>query len=180
MRRYTARQYGAMMRQQGLNWPAPTIGPDDLSLPTVRVYRIGRRKVADVIVFVRKDWATVYARPSYDGYRAAYEAVHPRAATGRDVDHLHPKSQAAPQDYCALGVMSAALNRSWNDAEDADSVSQKLYNIPRDRPHRFTSTQTDMERGWAVVSGFLTPFLEIDTAPLTLQTGEQIKAALEG
>ena len=180
MGRFTARQYGAMMRHQGISWPAPTIGQIDMLLPSVRIYRIGSRQLSNAFVFVRKDWATVYVRPAYTAYRSAYSAVHPRAAMGREVDHLQPRSTAAPHDFCALGVLTKSLNASWNDADDPADLSQKLFNIPRNRPHRFTSTLTDLARGWAVASGFITPFREIDTAPLTRQTREEIEAAGAG
>jgi len=163
----TAKQYGAMMRQQGVLWPAPAIGAADLMLPEVSVYQIGGRGADNTFLLVRKGWATVYVKPSYSGYRAAFDAVMPRSSTGRDVDHLWPKSKAAKGDFLALGRISQESNRSWNDGEDAESMAQKVRNMPKSAPHGFLSQLTDLERGWAAVTCFIRPFKEVQSSGLT-------------
>lgn len=162
----TAKQYGAMMRQQAILWPAPAIGLADLVQPGVELYQIGGRDAGNAFLLVRKGWATVYVKPSYGSYRAAFDAVMPRNSNGRDVDHLWPKSKAAKGDFLALGRISQQSNRSWNDGEDFQSMAQKVRNMPKAAPHGFLSQLTDLERGWAAVTCFIRPFKELQNAGL--------------
>lgn len=162
----TAMQYGRMMRTQGVLWPAPVIDSRDLAQPGVIVHQIGRRSPEKVFVLERRGWGTVYVSPSYSDYRAAFDQVMPRTSTGRDVDHLFPKSQARQDQFIALGRIGITSNRGWN-AEDTDqAMAQKVRNMLRESPHSFTSRLTDMERGWAVVTCYIRPMRELDHAVL--------------
>jgi len=163
----TAKQYGAMMRQQGVLWPAPAIGAADLALPEVALYQVGGRKAHNVFVLVRKGWATVYVKPSYGDYRPAFDAAMPRSSEGRDVDHLWPKSKAAKGDFLALGRISQQSNRSWNNDDDANAMAQKVYNMPKSAPYGFLSQLTDRQRGWAAVTCFVRPLKELQASGLS-------------
>lgn len=163
----TARQYGAMMRQQGILWPAPAIGAADLMQPGIATYQIGGRDAANAFVLVRKGWATVYVNPSYADYRGAFDAAMPGGSLGRQVDHLWPKSKAAKGDFLALGRISQASNGSWNDGESHQAMAQKVRNMPKKTPHGFLSQLTDMERGWAAVTYYIRPFKELNQSGLT-------------
>lgn len=163
----TAKQYGAMMRQQGILWPAPAIGAADLAQPDIDIYQIGGRGTDNTFVLVRKGWATVYVNPTYSSYRAAFDAAMPRGSKGREVDHLWPKSKAAKGDFLALGRISQQSNGSWNDGEDHQSMAQKVRNMPKKAPHGFVSQLTDMERGWAAVTCYIRPLKELEKSGLT-------------
>ncbi|WP_298257525.1 hypothetical protein [uncultured Litoreibacter sp.] len=163
----TARQYGAMMRQQGVLWPIPAIDAEDMMLPDVSIYQIGQRSISNVFVRVRKNWATVYVKPAYTSYRAAFDAVMPRTSEGQDVDHLLPRSKGAGADFLALGRISGTSNRGWNDDESYQAMAQKVRNMPTASPHSFVSRLTDMERGWAVVTCYIRPFRELNQSVLT-------------
>lgn len=163
----TAKQYGAMMRQQGINWPAPAIGAADMTQPGVSLYQIGNRDVDRVFVLSRKGWATVYVAPSYTGYRKAFDAAMPANSQGREVDHLWPKSKAQKGDFLALGRISALSNGGWNADETHQAMAQKVRNMPTKMPHGFTSQLTDLERGWAVVTCYIRPFKELKQVVLT-------------
>ena len=164
----TARQYGAMMRQQGVLWPAPAIGTEDMKLPQVSVYKIGGRGLSNAFVLVRKKWATVYVNPAYTSYRAAFDAVMPRTSDGQDVDHLLPRSKGPGADFLALGRIGGTSNRGWSDDESHQAMAQKVRNMPTASPHSFTSFLTDMERGWAVVTCYIRPMRELNQSVLTL------------
>ncbi|EPX80830.1 hypothetical protein [Litoreibacter arenae] len=163
----TARQYGAMMRQQGVLWPAPAIGTADIKQPEVSIYQIGGRSVSNTFVLVRKKWATVYVNPAYTGYRAAFDDVMPRTSDGQDVDHLLPRSKGVGADFLALGRIGGTSNRGWNDDESHQAMAQKVRNMPTASPHSFTSFLTDMERGWAVVTCYIRPFRELNQTILS-------------
>lgn len=163
----TARQYGAMMRQQGVLWPAPAIGPADKALSEVSIYQIGGRGTDNAFVLVRKGWATVYVNPAYADYRGAFDAVMPRSSLGREVDHLWPKSKASAGDFLALGRISQASNGSWNDGDTYQALAQKVRNMPKKNLHGFLSQLTDMERGWAAVTCYIRPFKELKQAGLS-------------
>ena len=173
----TAKQYGAMMRAQGVKWPAPAIGKADVLLPSVEVYRIGRRDLSKVFVLARQKWATVYVERSYGTYRDAFDAVMPRTSTGRDVDHLLPKSQAPAGDYLALGRISHGSNRSWNDDDTDQAMAQKVRDQIKANPHQFVSNLTDLERGWAVVSCYIRPLHELNASAMTQMTMADREAA---
>ena len=166
----TARQYGAAMRAQGIKWPAPAIGRADALLPSLDVYRIGRRNPAKVFVLSRAGWATVYVERSYGTYRDAFDAVMPRTSLGRDVDHLLPKSQAPAGDFLALGRISHGANRGWNDDDSDQAMAQKVRDMLKANPHQFLSRLTDMERGWAVVSCYIRPLHELNAQAMTRMT----------
>ena len=166
----TARQLGLAMAADGILWPAPAIDARDFAAPGVTAYRIGRRAVRSCVLLARDGastgtrWATIYARPAYGGYRAVFDEVFPGARLGRDVDHLHPRSVAAPADYVALGVISEASNRSFSDAADANAFAQKVRDMPLSGQHRFASHLTAMERGWAAVTYFVRPLRDVRAA----------------
>ncbi|WP_179380485.1 hypothetical protein [Jannaschia marina] len=174
----TAKQYGQMMREQGILWPAPALGRADLVSPAVRVHRIGRRSLESCLVVERRGWGTVYCAPGYGDYRAAFDAVMPRTSMGRDVDHLMPRSQAARRDFVAMGRISEASNRGWNDGDDAAAMAQKVRDTMVGNPHGFTSFLTDMERGWAVVTCYLRPMGELDRGALSFVGPEEVRGAL--
>ncbi|TDT75161.1 hypothetical protein BDE40_1887 [Litoreibacter halocynthiae] len=157
----TARQYGAMMRQQGVLWPAPAIGSADMKMPEVAIHKIGGRGLSNAFVLVRKNWATVYVNPAYTSYRAAFDAVMPRSSDGQDVDHLLPRSKGAGADFLALGRISGTSNRGWNDDDSHQAMAQKVRNMTTGSPHAFLSRLTDMERGWAVVTSYIRPLREL-------------------
>lgn len=173
----TARQYGAAMRAQGIKWPAPAIGKADVLLPSLEVFRIGRRDPSNVFVLARNKWATVYVERSYGTYRDAFDAVMPRTSLGRDVDHLLPKSQAPAGDYLALGRISHSSNRSWNDEDSDQAMAQKVRDMIKGNPHQFLSKLTDMERGWAVVSCYIRPLHELNTSAMTKMSMADREAA---
>ncbi|PTX56793.1 hypothetical protein C8N43_1456 [Litoreibacter ponti] len=163
----TAKQYGAMMRQQGINWPAPAIGPADLAQPGISVFQIGGRDLGNAFVLSRKGWATVYVKPTYTGYRKAFDAAMPATSQGREVDHLWPKSKAQKGDFLALGRISQLSNGGWNDDETHQAMAQKVRNMSTKNPHGFVSRLTDLERGWAVVTCYIRPLKELRQTALT-------------
>lgn len=131
----TIYQYGKMMRQQGVLWPAPIVRADDVVQPQVTVYRIGQRiPVTSAFVFERKGWATVYVDPGYSGYRDVFCRVMPDVFVARQVDHLYPKSKAAAGDYLALGRIDPGPNITWNDRNSPQAMSQKILNGLRSSP----------------------------------------------
>ncbi|SFR56953.1 hypothetical protein [Litoreibacter janthinus] len=163
----TAKQYGAMMRQQNVLWPSPAVDSADMKLPDVSIYQIGGRGLSNAFLLTRKGWGTVYVNPAYTSYRAAFDAVMPRTSDGQDVDHLLPRSKGGAQEFLALGRISGTSNRGWNDDETHQALAQKVRNMPTASPHSFTSFLTDMERGWAVVTCYIRPFRELNQSVLT-------------
>lgn len=170
----TARQYGARMRTAGIKWPAPAIGRSDLLQAGVTVYQIGARYPSNCLVVARQGWGTVYCTRAYTGYRAAFDQAMPGLSTGREVDHLHPKSRAMVGDYVAMGRISRASNNTWRADDSAQALAQKVLQMSRVRPHDFTSFLTDMERGWAAVSHFIRPITEMSA--LRAMSADEIKA----
>lgn len=171
----TARQYGEMMRREQILWPAPAIDVKDLRQPGIQIFKIGQRSLENVFVFSRRNWATVYVHPDYTGYRDAFDMVMPRDSTGRDVDHLLPKSKAARGDFRALGRIGLLSNRGWNDETSDQAMAQKVYNMSKMSPHSYTSQLTDMERGWAVVTCYIRPLRDLAQMHLKMQSAVDIE-----
>ncbi len=157
----TAKQYGAWMRAEGILWPAPRIDKADLTQPGVTVHRIGQRQVGNALLLIRRGWGTVYVAPKFGDYQGAFDEVMPTSRLGTQVDHLYPKSRALPHEMVALGRIARLSNISINNRDGAPDLSNKVLEAWRRNPHQFTSTLTDMERGWAVVACYLRPRAEL-------------------
>ncbi len=174
----TTLEYGMEMNRRGLKCPAPVLSIYDLFEISneVDIYRVGKRGLTNVFILVRKGFGTMYVNPEYTEYRKAYKDVFPGPLTGRDVDHLMPRSKVgARNNFIALGSIDAGINRSQNDTQELTEIFIKAKN--RDVRKKFllegeevsvarwelTSRPRSKELGDLCLAGYLRPFEELNT-----------------
>ena len=191
----TAKEYGMEMREAGVKPPAPVIDLADMMSDDVKVYSIAGIDPKNAYLIERNGYGTVYVSPGYGDYRDAFNTVMPDSLTARDVDHLHPKSNAESGEYVALGHLDPSVNRGHGNRGGIPDQAIKGMNLPPATDARFepagaspsefndmtksTAFQlagglTDSQRGRFVQNGYLRPMSELRTDQIAEISKESI------
>jgi len=166
-----AGEYGSEMIRRGLKGPAPKLSFNEIAslvqAQEAKIFRIGRRRPEKVLLLVRKGFGTLYAKATYGGYRKAYMLVFPDSLTGRDIDHLAPRSTTSSRDtYIALGHIDLGVNRAHRAKHGAVDTVMKAMNENSSDVPRLTASPRPAELGRFVQNGYIRPFSELKSEHL--------------
>lgn len=155
----TALEIGRELQGLGLRGPAPRLSIRDIrSLGTkVRIYKVGKRKIENCFLLVRSGYATLYVTGKYDGYRNAYKSIFKVSLTGRDIDHLFPRSRVTPDEYIAIGHIDSKINRKHGDNFQLGDIASKAMNYEKTHAKLLTDTPRAAELGLFVINGTAVP-----------------------